>query len=373
MKNLFKYLSIAAIAGSFGLMTATAASTCAADEVEYTDYYMFLSVDPRADYVRDIAALQPGQSLTYFNGADKKNNLLGRADGMPHNVVQIVANGTSGEGADGMVTWTLEDFWKNYYTAMKNHDSDYVYKDKKNNVNYVMHDKWWKYDNDNFLGGKEFSHITTTTKEKLLKRISDNWDNLAQDELLTEGTLIPRTYIVPPTGFQTSLASPFRWNITRTYEADTHIPDGISINNDPSIYSPAVYYAKYCVKKTDTTTPTDPEKKFTVKYDANGGTGAPDSQEGTPSNCVAISTQKPTKDNLNFLGWSVNSNASTPDKQYAAGTPYCGPNDITLYAVYSVDNSPTGVSSHLIVFSVITVCAVGALVLAKKKNLFKQI
>ena len=93
-------------------MTATAASTCAADEVEYTDYYMFLSVDPRADYVRDIAALQPGQSLTYFNGADKKNNLLGRADGMPHNVVQIVANGTSGEGADGMVTWTLEDFWK---------------------------------------------------------------------------------------------------------------------------------------------------------------------------------------------------------------------------------------------------------------------
>lgn len=90
----------------------------------------------------------------------------------------------------------------------------------------------------------------------------------------------------------------------------------------------------------------------TVVYDANGGTGAPDSHTESASSVdavggipVTLSNEKPTRDGYAFLGWSTDSNATSAT--YAAGqqvgsvyaytegyiTPW------TLYAVWEEDDS----------------------------------
>ena len=114
--------------------------------------------------------------------------------------------------------------------------------------------------------------------------------------------------------------------------------------------------------------------EFTVTYDANKGTNAPAPQSGSVSDkkCVKISDQgKMTLAKNKFLGWSTKEDAAEADEKYAPGTEYCGENgDLTLYAIW---NASTGVSAHVIAFAFVAVSAVAALVVAKKKNLFKQI
>jgi len=60
---------------------------------------------------------------------------------------------------------------------------------------------------------------------------------------------------------------------------------------------------------------------FTLNYDANGGTGAPASQtykatsEYEKSHTFTISSQAPTRDGYDFLGWAGNSSATEPTVQ----------------------------------------------------------
>lgn len=110
---------------------------------------------------------------------------------------------------------------------------------------------------------------------------------------------------------------------------------------------------------------------FTVTYNANGGKDAPAAQSGTSGECVTISSSKPILAKNNFLGWSTDPNAKEPDENYAAGQQYCGANgDITLYAVWQTQ---TGVSAHVIAFGIVAIGAIAALIVAKKKDLLKQI
>ena len=110
---------------------------------------------------------------------------------------------------------------------------------------------------------------------------------------------------------------------------------------------------------------------FTVTYNANGGKDAPAAQSGTSGECVTISSSKPILAKNNFLGWSTDPNAKEPDENYAAGSQYCGANgDITLYAVWQTQ---TGVSAHVIAFGIVAIGAITALIVAKKKDLLKQI
>lgn len=75
----------------------------------------------------------------------------------------------------------------------------------------------------------------------------------------------------------------------------------------------------------------DPET-YTVRYDANGGTGAPASQTKTYGVPLTLSAVKPTRTGYEFLGWSTD--PMTMLTNYAPGERYTDEASITLYAVW---------------------------------------
>lgn len=73
---------------------------------------------------------------------------------------------------------------------------------------------------------------------------------------------------------------------------------------------------------------------YTIKYNANGGSGAPANQTKTYGKTLTLSSTIPTRTNYNFLGWSTSSSATTAT--YAAGGSYTSNSGATLYAVWEL-------------------------------------
>ena len=73
---------------------------------------------------------------------------------------------------------------------------------------------------------------------------------------------------------------------------------------------------------------------YQVKYDANGGTGAPAAQTKTYGVTLKLSTTKPTRTNYNFLGWGTSAGATTVS--YTPGANYTENAATTLYAVWEI-------------------------------------
>lgn len=72
---------------------------------------------------------------------------------------------------------------------------------------------------------------------------------------------------------------------------------------------------------------------WTVKFDANGGEGAPAAQTKTYGIDLTLSSTKPTRALYNFLGWATSANGAVA---YASGAKYTANADITLYAVWEL-------------------------------------
>ena len=72
-------------------------------------------------------------------------------------------------------------------------------------------------------------------------------------------------------------------------------------------------------------------KSYTITYDANGGTGAPASQTKYYGTNINLSTQIPTKEGYNFVGWSYTANDNV---EYYPGETYKSNSDMSLYAVW---------------------------------------
>ena len=73
---------------------------------------------------------------------------------------------------------------------------------------------------------------------------------------------------------------------------------------------------------------------YTVKFDANGGTGAPSNQTKTYGVNLTLSSTKPTRTNYNFLGWGTSASSTTV--AYASGATYSSNAAITLYAIWEL-------------------------------------
>lgn len=73
---------------------------------------------------------------------------------------------------------------------------------------------------------------------------------------------------------------------------------------------------------------------YTVKYNSNGGSGAPGQQTKTYGTTLTLSSTKPTRTNYNFKGWGTSAGATTV--AYAAGGSYTKNASITLYAIWEL-------------------------------------
>lgn len=86
---------------------------------------------------------------------------------------------------------------------------------------------------------------------------------------------------------------------------------------------------------------------YTIKYDANGGSGAPSSQTKWYGENLTLSSTVPTRADYTFLGWGTSTNATSAT--FAAGGTYTTNSGITLYAVWSSNtytpNAPSGFSA----------------------------
>ena len=71
---------------------------------------------------------------------------------------------------------------------------------------------------------------------------------------------------------------------------------------------------------------------YTITYDADGGTGAPGSQTKYYGTNINLSTQIPTKEGYNFVGWSYS--PSDDSVEFSPGETYKSNADLSLYAVW---------------------------------------
>ena len=79
---------------------------------------------------------------------------------------------------------------------------------------------------------------------------------------------------------------------------------------------------------------------YTVSYNANGGTGAPESQRKLQGTALTLSETVPTKDGFVFKGWAESEGATAA--QYQPGGSFTKDADTTLYAVWEKDASCVG-------------------------------
>lgn len=75
-----------------------------------------------------------------------------------------------------------------------------------------------------------------------------------------------------------------------------------------------------------------PYATYTVSYNANGGSGAPNSQTKTWGTNLTLSSTKPTRSGYAFQGWGTSTTDTTVD--YAAGGTYTANAGDTLYAIW---------------------------------------
>lgn len=85
---------------------------------------------------------------------------------------------------------------------------------------------------------------------------------------------------------------------------------------------------------------------FTVKYNANGGSGAPGNQTKTYGVALTLSSTKPTRTNYTFKGWGTS--ASSTSVAYAAGGSYTANAAITLYAIWELSYKKPRISNFTV-------------------------
>lgn len=73
---------------------------------------------------------------------------------------------------------------------------------------------------------------------------------------------------------------------------------------------------------------------YTIKFNANGGTGAPGNQTKIYGKALTLSSVKPTRTNYTFKGWATSASATTA--KYSAGGSYTANEAATLYAVWEL-------------------------------------
>lgn len=84
-------------------------------------------------------------------------------------------------------------------------------------------------------------------------------------------------------------------------------------------------------------------KHYSVKFHANGGSGAPDAQTKTQNVDMTLSNSKPTRSGYTFQGWNTSKTGS--GTKYAANAVYKANGNATLYAQWTINSYKLTVGS----------------------------
>lgn len=85
--------------------------------------------------------------------------------------------------------------------------------------------------------------------------------------------------------------------------------------------------------------PVTPTTEYTIKYDANNGTGAPAEHKKVAGEEATLSSQKPTREGYEFNGW--NTKADGTGTVYSVGGKYNVDENLTLYAQWKQTGNVT--------------------------------
>lgn len=144
-----------------------------------------------------------------------------------------------------------------------------------------------------------------------------------------------------------SLASGMSNSVTMRYSQQTTIQNGVPTKTGYTFLgwstSSTATSASYTAGNTYKAANVNPSgatlyavwriNTWTVTYNANGGSGAPNNQTKTYNQNLTLSTTKPTKTAYNFKGWSTTLNGSVV---YQPGATYTGNAALNLYAVWEL-------------------------------------
>jgi uncharacterized repeat protein (TIGR02543 family) len=118
-----------------------------------------------------------------------------------------------------------------------------------------------------------------------------------------------------------------------TFEGWATSPSGGVAYSPGDTYTDNAAVTLYAVWDEDTPT-------YTVRYNANGGSGAPGNQTKIYGVTLVLSSVVPTYEDREFVGWGASADATTPI--YQPGANYTANAGITLYAIWSDYEPPTG-------------------------------
>ena len=179
----------------------------------------------------------------------------------------------------------------------------------------------------------EINKYTVTTQIRYRYQNSEyKTDDFTKKEEIEYGkSYTPSNYdSEAPTGYHAE--NRYRYYISGEFIAEHQTgKDSFIVEHDTLVY---VYYKP---------------NEYTIKYDANGGTGAPNSQTKYYGVNLTLSNERPKRSGYEFIGWSTSSTATS--STYDSGSSYSSNKAVTLYAVWKANPLTFGNQTFTLTYS----------------------
>ena len=146
-----------------------------------------------------------------------------------------------------------------------------------------------------------------------------------------------KEYLYPTTNGNSYTSTP---NISKDVRKITQIwasDENLSVSNPivTAYYSGSYRYGGGAIRPEQIAVGSGGLKiKHYVRYNANGGSGAPGAQTKVYGSVLTLSSTKPTRTGYTFQGWATSSGGGV---SYSSGSAYSVDADVTLYAVWKIN------------------------------------